>query len=200
MQPEPRRASYPAIPQGIRPAPPARTVWPGPDPRDFRDAPTRPGQFYPQHEPSSTPSPRSWQGPPHSMDPARPQGSMLPGPRYGSPANYDSIAPRDAGHLANPMRFQEEAERRPSPRNLNRPLSRGPSVDQGWQEPQLRGSGPAGGLGGYTQGPLGGPGPIMSTGLPRQELKLPSNHSQVPHHVYIVVIFTLTLYPSVPSV
>ena len=171
LQPEARRAAYPGVkPPGVRPPPSARTVWPAPEPRDFRDAPNRPGQFYPQHEPSPTPSPRSWQGAPHGMDPTHSQGPMSaahPAPRYGSPAHFDPTAPgpRDGGHLANSMRFQEEAERRPSPRS--RPWSRGPSMDRAWQQPQMRGSGPGSGPASYGPGPQGGPRPLMNTGPPR---------------------------------
>ncbi len=181
LQPEPRRAHYPAVPPGMRPPPPARTGWPPPEARDFRDAPGRQGQFYPQHEPSPTPSPRAWQGTPHGMDhahPAGPLGVPHPAPRYGSPAHFDPMAPgpRDTAHLSNPMRFQEEAERRPSPRDLGRPLSRGQSLERGWQPPPMRGSGPGPSPASYGPAPQGGPRPIMTSGPARSFTSATAEH------------------------
>ena len=172
LQPEPRRAHYPAVLPGMRPPPPARTGWPPPEARDFRDAPGRQGQFYPQHEPSPPPSPRAWQGPAHGMDhahPAGPLGVPHPAPRYGSPAHFNPMAPgpRETAHVSNPMRFQEEAERRPSPRDLGRPLSRGQSLERGWQPPPVRGSGPGPSPASYGPAPQGGPRPIMTSGPAR---------------------------------
>ena len=182
LQPELRRAPYQAIPPGMRPPASGRTIWPAQEARDFRDAPSRQGQFYPQHEPSPPPSPRAWQGAPHLMDPTHPAGPVAaphPGPRYGSPAHFDPMAPgaRDSGHLGNPMRFQEEAERRPSPRNLGRPLSRGHSLERGWQPPPLRGSGPGPGAGSYGPAPhSSGPHPVLGTGPPRSVQFMQSCH------------------------
>ncbi len=179
LQPEPRRAHYPAVPPGMRPPPPARTGWPPPEARDFRDAPGRQGQFYPQHEPSPTPSPRAWQGPSHGMDHTHPAGPLSvphPGPRYGSPAHFDPMAPgpRITGHLSNPMRFQEEAEQRPSPRDLGRPLSRGQSLERGWQPPPIRGSGPGPSPASYGPAPQGSPRPIMTSGPARSFTSSPA--------------------------
>ena len=171
QQPEPRRAHYPVVTPGMRPPPPARTAWPPAEARDFRDAPGRQGHFYPQHEPSPTPSPRAWQGTLHGMDHPHPAGPLSvprPAPRYGSPAHFDPMAPgpRDTAHLSNPMRFQEEAERRPSPRDLGRPLSRGQSLERGWQPPPMRGSGP-GPSSAYGPAPQEVPRPIMTSGPAR---------------------------------
>ena len=171
QQPEPRRAHYPVVPPGMRPPPPARTAWPPAEARDFRDAPGRQGHFYLQHEPSPTPSPRAWQGTLHGMDHPHPAGPLSvprPAPRYGSPAHFDPMAPgpRDTAHLSNPMRFQEEAERRPSPRDLGRPLSRGQSLERGWQPPPMRGSGP-GPSSAYGPAPQEVPRPIMTSGPAR---------------------------------
>ncbi|KAA6419283.1 MAG: hypothetical protein FRX49_10807, partial [Trebouxia sp. A1-2] len=172
--PEPRRAHYPVVPPGMRPPPPARTGWLPSEARDFRDAPGRQGQFYPQHEPSPTPSPRAWQGPAHGMDHAHPAGPLSvphPAPRYGSPAHFDPMAPgpRDTAHLSNPVRFQEEAKRRPSPRDLGRPLSRGQSLERGWQPPPMRGSGSGPSPASYSPAPQGGPRPIMTSGPARRD-------------------------------
>ena len=168
MQPEQRRGPYPIAPPLARPPPPI--VWPGPEHRDIRDIPSRAGQFYSQRDNSPTPSPRSWQAPPHALEPGLSVGAPhLHGPlRYGSPAHFDPMAPtpREASHVSNHPRFQEEAERRPSPRALNRPLSRGPSMERAvWQQPLMRGSGP--GLGPFVPGGQGLPRPAMAAGPPR---------------------------------
>lgn len=169
MQPEQRRGLYPIAPPLARPPPPV--LWgPGPEHRDMRDIPNRQGQFYSQRDSSPTPSPRSWQAPPHALDPTLSVGGPhLHGPpRYGSPAHFDPMAPmpREASHLSSQLRFQEEAERRPSPRALNRPLSRGPSMERAvWQQPLMRGSGP--GLGPFVPGGQGPPRPAMGAGPPR---------------------------------
>lgn len=168
LQPEQRRGLYPIAPPLVRPPPPI--IWPGPEHRDIREIPSRQGQFYSQRDNSPTPSPRSWQAPPHAMDPSLSVGGPhLHGPpRYGSPAHFDPVAPtpREASHLSNQLRFQEEAERRPSPRALNRPLSRGPSMERAvWQQPLMRGSGP--GLGPFVPGGQGLPRPGTGAGPPR---------------------------------
>lgn len=170
MQPEQRRAPYPTAPPAARPLPPVRAVWPGSEPRGFGDVPKRQAPFYPQREVSPTPSPRSWQATPHALDPTLPPGALgaahLHGPaRYGSPAHFDPMAPapREAAHITHHLRFQEEAERRPSPRGLNRPLSRGPSLERSaWQQPPMRGYGP--GLGPFVPGSQGPQRPSMVAG------------------------------------
>ena len=173
IQPEQRRAPYPTVAPAARPLPPVRAAWPGSEARAFRDAPNRQAPFYPQREASPTPSPRSWQATPHALNPTLAPDALgaahLHGPaRYGSPAHFDPMAPvpREAAHITNQLRFQEEVERRPSPRGLNRPLSRGPSMERsGWQQPPMRGSGP--GLGPFVPGGQGAPRPSMTAGAPR---------------------------------
>lgn len=170
MQPEQRRGLYPAIPPLVRPQPPSAAVWLGPDHRDIRDVHNRHGQYYPQRDSSPTPSPRSWQATPHALDPPISGGGPhLHGPsQYGSPAHFDPMAraPREASHMSNQLRIQEEAEHRHSPRTTDRPLSRGPSMERAvWQQPLMRGSGP--GLGPFVPGGQGPPRPAVGAGPPR---------------------------------
>ena len=70
--------------------------------------------------------------------PLMPSGLGPAAPRYGSPVDFPASAPMREMQV--PSRFRDDQERRPSPRNLPRPVSRGP-MDRGWpQQPPSRGA------------------------------------------------------------